>query len=308
MVKRIPINKCCLYALIMSAMTGVAYGEYDQEWQSEFVVRPISADACDERRLDDDTQTAENRAVDKASLSAVKLSGIIQEKHPNLSANAIDIISYRIIDEYMVNVAHAIKFSDDNRVCVKLMAEVEISATDLQKLVDEYEDSDAPAQQIAEVAEQVKNDISFKPENLGEKKLVYIKKMIFWNGAETDHYSELLTSLFSNSEYFYVTKDENIADFVITPRLQRSEVDEIDSNNHKMQMAIELETTSLSDKSFTAMIEQQEHSILFASEKDEQKIADDLLQKLLTKAAREVGRKIDKYEAIHLETAKVYGK
>ena len=277
----------------------------------QYISQNVSADACDDRLVDDDEHTAENRAVDKAGLSAVKLSGIIQRNYPDLSANAIDIISYRIIDEYMVNVAHAIKYSDSNRVCVKLMADIEMSTADLEKLVKEYKDSDSPVEQIneatqvAQVAEKVIKNTTIKPQSLDDKKLLYIRKMIFWNGTETNHYNDLLTGLLSGSEYFYVTDEESLADFVITPRLVKSQVDEIDSKNHKMSMAIELEVYSPVNNSFAPLNERQNHFILFASDKDEQRIADDMLRKLLTKAAKEVSRKIDKYSAMDLEKTKI---
>lgn len=284
----------------LSFWAGRAYG-------NEIIAQGISADACDDRMVDDDEQTAENRAVDKAGLSAVKLSGIIQRHNPDLSSNAIDTIAYRIIDEYMVNAGHSVKFSDNSRVCVKLVANVEMTSADLDKLIEEYKDSDAPAEQIAEVVKQVEEDTTFKPQSLGETKLLYISKMIFWNGNETDHYTDFLTGLFSNSEYFYVTENKKIADFVVTPRLIRSEVDEIDNNNHKMQMTVELETSMQNDKSFAPLNEQENHFILFAGDKDEQKIADELLRKLLAKAAKEMSRKIDKYSASYLERKKIKG-
>lgn len=271
----------------------------------EFIAQNVSADACDDRLVDDDEHTAENRAVDKAGLSAVKTSGIIQRHHPELSANAIDTIAYRIIDEYMVNMSHAIKFSDSDRVCVKFMADVEMTSSDMEKLIEEYRDSDAPAEQVAQVVKKVEESTAFKPQTLQDKKLLYIRKMVFWNGNETDHYKDLLTGLFSNSEYFYVTEDESIADFVVTPRLAKSEVDEIDRSNHKMQMAVELEVFSPTNNAFAPMQERQKHFILFASDKDEQKIADDLLRKLLTKTSKELGRKLDNYSATSLENSKI---
>lgn len=292
--------RALLLSVSLAFLSGSAYG-------NEIIAQSVSADACDERHVDDDTQTAENRAVDKASLSAVKLSGIIQRYAPDLSANAIDTVAYRVIDEYMVNKAHAVKFSDADRVCVKLVADVEITSEDLDKLIAEYKDSEAPAEQIAEVVKQVEEDTSFKPQSLNEKKLLYIGNMLFLNGEETNHYTDFLTGLFSNSEYFYVTEDKDIADFVITPRLTRSEVYEIDRKNNKMQMTVEIEMFLQNDKSFAPINERQSHFILYAGDKDEQKIADDLLRKLLAKAAKEVSRKIDKYSSAYLEKQKVQG-
>ena len=296
------VNLKCrlLLSVLLVLLSGKAYG-------NEIIAQSVSADACDERQVGDDEQTAENRAVDRAGLSAIKLSGIIQRHAPELSANATDTIAYRIIDEYMVNVAHAVKFSDTNRVCVKLVADVEMTTADLEKLVEEYKDSEAPAEQIAEVVKQVEEETTFKPQSLSEKKLLYINNMEFWNGNETNHYTDFLTGLFSNSEYFYVTEDKSIADFIVTPRLTQSEVDEVDRLNHKMQMAVEIETSLQNDKSFAPINERQSHFILFAGDKDEQKIADELLRKLLAKAAKELSRKIEKYSAEYLEKQKVKG-
>lgn len=227
--------------LFLSVLTLILPVEVRAE---ELISQSISADACDERLTDDGEHTAENRAVDKAGLSAVKLSGIIQRNYPDLSANAIDTIAYRIIDEYMVNTAHAVKLSDADRVCVKFMADVEMTGADMEKLVEEYRDSEAPAEQIADVAKQVEENTTLKPRNLEDKKLLYIKKMVFWNGNETAHYKDLLIGLFSNSEYFYVTEDESVADFVLTPRLSEAVVDELDAKNHKMQISVEFEVSS----------------------------------------------------------------
>lgn len=275
------------------------------ELTDEVIAQSISSDACDDRLVDDDEQTAENRAVDKASLSAVKLSGIIQRYKPDLSASATDTIAYRIIDEYLVNVAHAVKFSDSNRVCVKLMADVEMTTADLDRLVEEYQNSDAPAEQIATVVQKVNENTMVKPGSLTEKKLLHVKKMVFWNGNETDHYKDLLTGLFSNSEYFYVTDDESIADFIVIPHLNEAVVDEIDRNNHKMQISVELEVISPNDKDFSIQSEKQKLPMLFKSDKDEQRIADDLVRKLLTKTAAEMSRKIDKYSADKLQKSKL---
>ena len=286
--------------LFLSAVMLALAGEVKAEG---IISQSVSGDACDDRLADDGEQTAKNRAIDKAGLAAIKLSGIIQRNYPDLSANAIDTIAYRIIDEYMVNTAHAVKLSDADRVCVKFMADVEMTTDDMEKLVEEYKDSDAPAEQIAEVVKQVEENTTLKPQKLEDKKLLYIKKMIFWNGNETSHYEDLLTGLFSNSEYFYVTEDKSVADFVLTPRLSEAVVDELDAKNHKMQVTIEMEAVSPMGNT-APIIEKQKHFVLFASDKDEQKLADDLVRKLLTKASKEMSRKIDKYLANELEKDK----
>lgn len=297
-----------LSAIILSALLCAMWSTSVRAAENEMISQSVAADACDERRADDDVKTAENRAVDRAGLSAVKLSGIIQQQYPDLSANALDLISYRIIDEYMLNSRHNVTLEDANRVCVKLQAEIEMTRSDLAQLVAEYRDSEVPAEQVAEVVEKVNEQGNFKPANLKEKQLLFVRQMNFWNGEDTDHYRDLLTGLFSHSEYFYVTDNAGLADFVVTPRLIKAEVDEIDQSHHKMQMQIELDVTSRTNDDFTPITARQTHFILFAADGDEQEIADSLLRKLLTRAAEEAGTKIDKFSAEHLEQVNVHGK
>lgn len=271
------------------------------------ISKDISADACDERQIGDDKKTAENRAVDKAGLSAVKTSGFIQKLYPDLSASALDLIAYRVIDEYLMGQSHKITLEDDTRVCVNLKAMVELTTNELADLVKEYKNSDASIEEVKNVAEDVNEKMAFQPRDLNDKKLLYIRQIQFWNGEETNHYKDLLIGLFSHSNYFYVTEDEKLADFVVTPRLKKAEVDEIDGQNHKMQMQVELEIISRTIEDFSPIVERQNHFILFAANKDEQKIADDLLRKLLTKAANDAGKKVDYAESKRIENSEFHG-
>lgn len=293
--------------LIVTALCSIFSAQSYAE-DSTVINKAVTADACDDRQRGDDVQTAENRAVDKASLAAVKVSGIIQEFYPDLSASALDTIAYRIIDEYMLDAKHTVKLADGDRVCVNVEADVSLTRRQLEELVNEYRNSEAPEEQIEAVAAQINSSTSFKPQKLTEKKLLYIRKMSFWNGEETGHYQDLLTGLFSHSEYFYVTNDADLADYQVRPRLLKSEVDEIDAEHHKMQMRVELEVTSDTLDDFLPITAKQVHFILFAADKDEQEIADELLRKLLTKAAEEAGSKINKFEAKRLEDSKLHGK
>ncbi len=291
-------GKIFLYGLCVLLL-----GTSAQSADLNVISQKISADACDDRQANDDTKTSENRAVDKAGLAAIKTAGFIQKQYPDLGTNALDLIAYRIIDEYMLGQTHKITLNDANRVCVHFNAAVELTSEELAHLVTEYKTNDATDAQVAQVASDVKAQMMFKPRSLDDKKLLFIRNMSFWNGEETNHYKDLLTGLFSHSQYFYVTDDEKLADFTVTPRLKRAEVDEIDRHNHKMQMQIELETVSHTQEDFGPITEQQNHFILFAADKDEQEIADNLLRKLLTKAANEMSSKIDNFEAKYIENA-----
>lgn len=268
----------------------------------------VTADACEDITNSDSVQNAEHQAIDKASLAAVKTSGIIQNKYPELKADALDLISYRIIDEYMSDVSSKAILSEAGRICVNISANININSDELAKLVQEHKDGDSSVEQIVDIADKVSNDMSFKPQTLKEKKLLYIRNLNFWNGTDTNHYKDLLTGLFSHSEYFYVTEDNSIADYVVTPYLNKAEVTEIDKEHHKMQIVVNIEVIARNTDNFVPITEEQQHFILFAADKDEQEIADNLLRKLLTRAAQELSTKIDRYSASYLENSKLHGK
>ena len=283
---------------------------------NEVISQAVEADACDDRQQDFDKQTMEYRAVDKASLTAVKSAGVIQKYGSDLTPAVIDIIAYRLIDEYLANVEHQVTLSEVNRVCVHVSANLEISADELKSLIEEHKKAaeparinpDAEVKMAAEVAEEVKQKTAFKPQNLKEKKLVYIENMKFWDDTDTNHYTDFLKEQFSHSDYYFVTNDKNLADFVIEPELTKAEVDKIDDINHKMQMVVVLQTIAQHDADFKPLKQEQNHFVLFAADKDEQQMADNLIIKLLTRAAADANNKINKFLQDELEKNKITGK
>ena len=274
--------------------------------QSEDVApkRAVSADACDDRQSGDDMQTALNRAIDKASLSAIKLSGIIQERSDKIYASVLDVISYHIIDNYLFDLEHEITHEDAKRVCVKIKGNVAIPTSELDSLIEEYRSSMTP-ESLAEISENVKQNTSLKPDNLSESKLVYINDMHFWNETTSNHYTEEITKLLNDNEYFFITDKKDMADFVLTPHLQKAVVDKIDDSNRKMQMILTMEITSDKIADIKKTEDTQNHFILFSADKDEQKVADDLIRKLLKKSAFGTSKKLEDLIQNHLIESKV---
>lgn len=284
MVKKI-IN-IAKFALLQLLLIIPAYAEDVAQKQ------PVEADACDDRQSGDDMQTALNRAIDKASLSAVKLSGIVQKRSDKIYASVLDVISYHIIDNYLFDVEHEVTYEDAKRVCVKLKGNVAIPTNELDSLINEYRNSLTP-ESLAEISEDVKQNTSFKPDKLSEKKLVYINNMHFWDESETNHYNEEIAHLFDNNEYFLLTDKKEMSDFIITPNLKKAEVDKIDNTHNKMQMVLSMDITSDKITDFSPINDVQNHFILFSVDKEEQEIADDLIKKLLKKSAFGTTQKLE---------------
>jgi hypothetical protein len=277
---------------------------FGQSWAYAAESAKISGSACDDVQRGENMDIAEKRAQDKAAVAAVKTSGIIQKYAEDINEHILDIIAYRLIDEHISEVKNETTLADGSRVCVSFSANVDITPEQMAGFIEMYKNADKP-EEIAEVAAKVNETTAFKPQNLGEKQLLFIENMEDWRGGKTANYTELLTELFSHSEYFYVTEDKSTADYIVQPKLVNAAVDELDKLNHKMQMQLSLQVSAPEIGDFEPIDEQQNHFILFSVEKDEQEVADTLIRKLLTRAANNVDEKIDRYAQTHLENTKL---
>lgn len=267
----------------------------ETESLSEVIFEKIGADACDDKHSDDDVKMAENRAIDKASLSAVKLSGVIQKQHPNLGTHSLDLITYRIVDEHLEDVEKDVTLNDENRVCVKIHANLRISEDELNELIHEYKRNEViEGTEVVEVAEKVQDKIRVRPSNEQDRKLVYIDDMVMWNDSHTDHYTPYLTELFSHSEYYYVTQNKALADFVIIPELAKADVDVLDEKNHKMHMVVKLSVEDQNEKAIEGLGDQQNHFTLFEANDNEQNVADKLIIKLLNRSVVNINNLLEK--------------
>lgn len=293
----------------LSACLAVLFSVVNAYADEDVIMRQVFGQACDARQRGDDARTAENRAVDKAGLDAVKKAGIIQDYAQNLNEQALNLISYRIIDEYLFDSEHQKTTEDSKQVCVEMSARLEMTPDDLVELINEYKYSAGPTEvEIKEAVEEVQQQIQFKPQNLNEKKLLYIKPLKFWNGVETANYANTLRESFASSSYFFVTDNQDMADYILMPSVEEAKVDAVDSQNRKMKMVVLLDIIATHDNSFDMLHEQQNHFILFAADKDEQKMADTLIKKLLVRGATSLLPQLDKKIGQSLESEKLLGK
>lgn len=286
------------YPLLFSALFSVVSiqdGWAESENRSETIQEKIEADSCDDRLSGDDLKTAENRATDKASLAAVKLSGVIQKYAPDINVHSLDLVTYRIVDEYLSNITHNVTFDDENRICVRVQADLTIAESELEELIHEYKRNEAvESAEVVAIAEKIQNQMKVRPHSEQDRKLVYIAQMQLWNGDQTNHYTAYLSELLSHSEYYYITPDESLADFTIKPELEKADVDELDAQNHKMHMIVKLNVTNNGAQNADEINDKQNHFILFKADEDEQKVADKLIVKLLNRAVTNVNNQLEK--------------
>lgn len=286
------------YPLLFSALFSVVSfqnGWAESENRSGTIQEKIEADSCDDRLSGDDLKTAENRATDKASLAAVKLSGVIQKYAPDINVHSLDLVTYRIVDEYLSNITHNVTFDDENRICVRVQADLTIAESELEELIHEYKRNEAvESAEVVAIAEKIQNQMKVRPHSEQDRKLVYIAQMQLWNGDQTNHYTAYLSELLSHSEYYYITPDESLADFTIKPELEKADVDELDAQNHKMHMIVKLNVTNNGAQNADEINDKQNHFILFKADEDEQKVADKLIVKLLNRAVTNVNNQLEK--------------
>lgn len=120
--------------------------------------------------------------------------------------------------------------------------------------------------------------------------LVYIDKTKFFNDASTGMYFEDIKKLVIVRPGITITQDKTKADYTVKSEVLRAKVDQINKQTSRMQMVIALELVD--NNTENSIIEHQNRFILFESSENEQKVAQDLMRKLLRKAADQIVNKI----------------
>lgn len=127
--------------------------------------------------------------------------------------------------------------------------------------------------------------------NEPKKGLVYIAATKFFDSSTSQEHSNILKKLFSNNEYFNLTEDKELADYIVSPNILRIKIDAINNITNRMQMVVMVELDDI--YSDTNVKEHQNRFTLLSIEDDEQEIAQDLMNKLLEKAGTQILTKIE---------------
>ena len=89
--------------------------------------------------------------------------------------------------------------------------------------------------------------------------------------------------MFVKSDYFYITDNPELADFIINSKILRAKVDPVNSNTNRLQMVVSVESENTDNKEKET--EHQNRFVLFNSADNEQKVAAKLMKQLLEKAS-----------------------
>lgn len=313
-------------AFLPSAYAEIVPSEaYSEEIQTLF------GHACERVKPQETISTIRMRATDKATFEAVKNLEAITSLQKQYDGHNFNVLIYKIVDNYVEDLGVQTTEQNAQKICVEITGYVSsnnISAA-LNELKKEYanssDDEISKAQPIAETTESTtlaqssSSDISVAKEkiqqdkNAGQKsmqtnivepkvpssKLLYIAPLEFFNNTYSKEYVKILNHIFDNNAYYQITEEEDTAGYVIYSKVLRAKVDAINSDTKRMQMVVSVEVKNKIDGS--SAIEHQNRFILFNSKENEQKVAADLMQKLLIKASKLILNKVERMARIQAE-------
>lgn len=120
--------------------------------------------------------------------------------------------------------------------------------------------------------------------NVGKTK-VHLLPTRFYNGATTENYLPLIKSIVEEEGYLAVSDQAYDADYIIKSEVLRAKVDPINKQTNRLQMVVSLSLEETATKTMTT--EHQNRFVLFENGEDEQKVANNLMKKLLKKASEQ---------------------
>lgn len=288
--------KLLLAFLLMAGMAKPVHAQTD-----ETQALSIYGNACEKVIEGESKASTRVRAADKAVFLGVKKLPELARVKSILNEHDVNVLVYRLVDEYIEDLSSSTVSSDAGKVCVEINGYLPPEA--IEKVQTEFIKAEKPLKEaapevVAEVASEVKREVDIKPVNPESLALVYIGPLEYYNGAKSNKYSKMLQEQFAGNQYFYLTEDAEIADYVITPKVLKAKVDNLDAAHKRLQMVVSLEITGLKNETVN---EYQNRFVLFGAEENEQQTAARLLNKLIETAGANVLRKIEHNEQLHQE-------
>ncbi len=297
-------------------MADIAFAEND--FSEENSSRVLFAKACEKISKEETISSIRLRATDKATFQAVQALDEIKNLDKEFSSHDKNVIIYDIVDNYVEDLGVQTTKQDNNRICVEVTGFVtpenialavksfkeNTPNSSLEEDKPSFEDNKeiSETSDIASSSEEefVKEDT---PEEIiqtstsaslvsGKAKKLYVAPLEFYNNTKSTSFAQILLKVFENNPYFDITQNENEADYIINSKVLRAKVDNINSQTNRMQMVLMVEAQYVDEK--TSSTEHQNQFILFSKNDDEQKVASKLMQKLLTKAAKVILKKVEK--------------
>ena len=285
--------------LVLLVLVGMVKPAFAQNTETQAL--SIYGNACEKVIEGESKASTRVRAADKAVFLGVKKLPQLARAKSILNEHDVNVLVYRLVDEHVEDLSSPTVQSDVSKVCVEIKGYLPPEA--IEKVQAEFIKEEKPLKEaapevVAEVASEVKREVDIKPVNPESLALVHINPLEYYNGAKSKKYAKMLQEQFADNQYFYLTEDAEIADYVITPKVLKAKVDNLDAAHKRLQMVVSLEITGLKNEPVN---EYQNRFVLFGAEENEQQTAARLLNKLIETAGANVLRKIEHNEQMHQE-------
>ncbi len=278
--------------------------------------------ACEKIKPQEPKSSIRLRATDKASFEAVKNLPELAEFKAKAGEHDFNVLVYNVVDNFVEDLAVRTTRQNEKEICVEVTGYVKKSniadavadnggaetsgsfdLNDDEKLAElPSGEPQAEPQPVPSKPEQPQNQAptplvppeAQKAENQDEQKqkhLLYIAPVEFYNNTTSESHKQILKEVFDKNDYFYLTDNKDLADYIITSKVMRAKVDPINSNTNRLQMVISVGVEFTDNGASTT--EHQNRFILFASDDNEQEVAAKLMRKLLIKAGEQILNKVE---------------
>lgn len=260
----------------------------------------IRANACEKLIGDESIAGARNRATDKAVFLALKTSPQLQEDKNLLNDHDLNVMIYRLVDDYVQDLTSKVTKSEEDKVCVEISGFINPQSIELVR--EEFKPNrqyrDYNPDDAIQVAKDLEQNINLKPQNLENLALVYVEPLVYFNGKSSVKHAAFLKDKIKDNPYYFLTEKKDLADYVITPKLLKAKVDSLDSSHKRIQMVVTLEISGLKED---IVVVSQNRFLLYFVQDNQNDITTRLLQKLLEAAGADAVRKIEIAEQQKLE-------
>lgn len=311
---------CC--GLIFAAMDGYAQNNlFEDETIS------LYAKACEPVRAGESRSGARVRATDKASFKSIENISELTDLRSQMSSHDFNVLVYNLVDNYLEDMAIRTLEQSQEQICVEvtgylspfninkaknnlsekqtqqnqegreqnsdeLFLDLETNSDELPEIVTQLPPKPSPkiSEEIAYDNTDTNSDALLTKDDADDEIIVFVEKTKFYNGSETGgFFSDIKNALRENPDIKATTSKTN-ADYILETNVLRAKVDPINNKTYRLQMVVQLELTDVATTS--VITEHQNRFILFESSDDEQKVASNLMQKLLEKGCRRLLPKI----------------
>lgn len=304
--------------LILAAANVYAYDDGEVEDNGTI---SLYGSACEKVRSNEGRSSVRVRAIDKATFLAVEKIAELQELHNQIDEHDFNVMVYNLVDNYIEDMTIKTIKQDKQQICVEVTGYLQnknisnamvdaLGKQDTQEepVIERYPDKlEIEADKLAPPSPNPlfppkpklakTRDLPQLADTLDEfekKTLIKVKPVKFFNGSVSEAYSKILLNLLKQQENFASTADEKNAAYTLQGNVLKAKVDAINDTTSRLQMVVAVEAKDL--ESGESIIERQNRFVIYSQQKDEQKVAFDLMKKLLEQASRQTLQNIEQIE------------